>query len=284
MKWFLYIRKMSILFLYLLQLQLTASTFSIISYNIRRKGPENLPARLWERRLPSIAHCINTELPGILGLQEALPEQINDLVTACPDYAYFGTGRGSTWFGWGKNEHNPIFYKKSQFTLLAQGTFHINSPSLVKRKQKGLLPRICTWGHFKENKTGKTFYVYNTHLDNKYHKARINELRIIINDIEQRVPNNVPVFLMGDFNSDQTEEITQLVHRVHLKNTRTHALVKKGSSITHTSWGSGRSCYIDHIFARTGLSGLSINRHEVIQNTYPIEPSDHYPVKIEISL
>jgi endonuclease/exonuclease/phosphatase family metal-dependent hydrolase len=273
MNWFFSLRKMAIFLLYMLQLQLSAGSFQIVTYNIRRDGREVVPTHSWELRRPYITHFINSiEHPAIFGLQEAVRRQIEDIAQACPDYGWIGSGRGKVWFNLGlaKNEYNPIFYKKSDFTLLSSGTFSINKPSLIiKRRREGGLPRICTWGHFREQKTGQELYVYNTHLDSEHDDARFNNLRMIINDIKQRVPAHIPVFLTGDFNMDITAELQTVLDEAHLENTRYIAHQRCTASITHTSWKNNRSNNIDHILVAHLPAHMNIQKHAVVQNRYP---------------
>jgi len=172
----------------------------IATYNIRRKGKEKLPVRLWENRLPAVVALLENMQPDIIGLQEAVEEQINDIANQLKNYDWFGQRRKKSWGGLSASEYNPIFYNKKRLILHEKGTFHINDwqswPSWLKQPHViGLLPRICTWGFFEIKKTGQKFYVYNTHLDHKFASARLNQLKTIIARMKQ---NNI-IFCLGDF-------------------------------------------------------------------------------------
>ena len=56
--------------------------------------------------------------------------------------------------------------KKVKFELLEQGTFWLSPASAVPSKGwDAALPRICTWGQFRDKGTGFVFYFFNTHFD-----------------------------------------------------------------------------------------------------------------------
>lgn len=261
-----------------------ASMLRIMTYNIRRAGKEKTKERQWNNRLPLLKEQLLRLKPNIIGFQEATITQINDLEKELPHFARIGKGRGASWWGLGTNEHTPIFYEKDRFELLANETFSINQITEklgwtpLQVTQTGWLPRICTWGKFKDKKTGKSFYVYNTHLDNTYHAARLNGLRAINDDIDEHT-HGLPVILMGDFNTEITPDIKELLAHFYVAKDR--ARFKSGPEQTRTGWQDEELKSIDHILIKD--DNATVFRYAVISSQMPY-PSDHRAVLADISL
>lgn len=258
------------------------SPITITSFNIRREGPEKIEGRLWKHRKDAVVSEIASNNPDILCLQEPVKRQITYLAGKLQNYSWVGKGRGASWAGKGKNEYNPIFYKKDLLELINKGTFHINSYSFIRRKTEGRLPRICTWALFKLKSTGRTFYVFNTHLDNEYDLARKNGLKKVVHAIKARVPKDATVFLTGDFNANISSDYQALLNEVHLVNTKTLARKKTGPDITHESWSGGKPCIVDHILARAGSAPLVVKSYEVGMPNKKSPVSDHVPVSVSV--
>ena len=88
-----------------------------------------------------------------------------------PNYDFIGVGRDD---GAQNGEFAAIFYRTDKFELLAHGDFWLSE--ITDRPNKGwdaALPRVCSWGKFRDKKSGYTFLFYNLHLDHKGKLARI---------------------------------------------------------------------------------------------------------------
>ncbi len=263
----------------------------IVTYNIRRKGKEKLPARAWESRLPAVITLLKSMQPDIIGLQEAVEEQINDLANQLENYGWFGQGRGKSWVGYGTDEYNPIFYNKKRLTLHEKGTFHINDWSwkswLKQPHVIALLPRICTWGLFEIKETGETFYVYNTHLDHKFAFARLNQLKAIIARMKQNnyaANNKNNIILLGDFNTELDDKVQSVLNEMGLRNTKNLAKSLKGPGITSPGWDNKDPRQIDHIVVKDNGKNqeVTVKQHVVLQNVTDQQPSDHHPVYVDV--
>lgn len=254
-----------------------------MSYNIRRDGKEKTVERSWHNRLSQVLALINEYKPDLIGLQEAKQNQIDDLIKGMSDYSFFGEGRGESWLGWGENEHCPILYNAKKYTLLESGTFSINPTNTVTWlfdiTGVGLLPRICSYGKFEDNQTHQLFYLYNTHLDHKFSKAQLHGLKVIQEHINAQV-NDLPVIITGDFNTDLTDSIKNILARfVPAKEV---AQTKIGPDETRTGWQDNELKCIDHILvSRKPASQVLL--YQVIESSRPY-PSDHRPVVADVVL
>ena len=66
---------------------------------------------------------------------------------ALPSYDYIGVGRDD---GKEKGEHSAIFYRTDKFDVIEKGDFWLSeTPDVPSKGWDAVLPRICSWGHFK---------------------------------------------------------------------------------------------------------------------------------------
>jgi endonuclease/exonuclease/phosphatase family metal-dependent hydrolase len=261
-----------------------ASPLVVMSYNIRREGAEKAETRLWQNRLPLIATLLKNIKPDIIGFQEVINHQQEDLQKELPDFNMIGESRGSSWWGLATDEATPIAYKKDAFELKDHGTFSVN-PELNSwtwmpwhRAETGLLPRVCTWAKLKDKQTNKEFYVYNTHLDHMYRQAREISAQKVMQDVEQRTPG-YPVIMMGDFNTPIEGEMKNILTRQFmLAKDKTERV--EGPRETATGWDNTKLAEIDHILVNKLIT--AVERYRVVEaDGYP---SDHRPVVADIQL
>ena len=85
------------------QIQLDVMTFNIRTSNI----PDGDNA--WQYRKELVAEAIRRFAPHVVGMQEAVSEQIEFLTAELPDYRWLGIDRRLNG-GQGLSEHTPIFY------------------------------------------------------------------------------------------------------------------------------------------------------------------------------
>jgi endonuclease/exonuclease/phosphatase family metal-dependent hydrolase len=260
-----------------------ANPIRIMTFNIRRAGNEKDAKNLWQNRKTRVIDLIKSLHPDVMGLQEPTIEQVHDLGPAL-NMAWIGSGRGSSWFGMGPDEYNPIFFNTHRLRLLEYGTFQINPCSTMQylwdREKYGLLPRICTWGKFQDVASQHEFFVFNTHLDHLYSRAQVHGLETILKFIEAK-PSNIPLFLMGDLNTEITPDLQNTVLKNFI-NTNSLAREKTGPEETRTGWQHEELKKIDHILVRHGTS-ITVRRHTtIVEQDKDMLPSDHRPVIIDV--
>ena len=279
-----------------------AQGFNVGSYNLRyaNRG-DSARGNGWGLRYPVIVNMIQFHGFDIFGTQEGLYPQLEDLVQHLPGYAYIGIGRDD---GQHAGEHSAIFYNTDKFTLLEKGDFWLST--ITDRPNKGwdaVLPRICSWGKFKEKKSKFTFYFFNLHMDHVGVKARSESARLILQKIRE-FPSNTPVILTGDFNVDQTNEGYAVINNSGiLKDAYELSPVKHAANGTFNNFSTDTKTdsRIDHIFVS---HQFTVKRYGILLDTYREKrtdsagksillpsgreafsarvPSDHFPVLIEV--
>jgi endonuclease/exonuclease/phosphatase family metal-dependent hydrolase len=171
----------------------------VMSFNIRY-GSAADGENHWDHRKDLVCDVIRDREPDIVGLQEALAFQIEQILGAVPDYGVIGEGRD----GVDRGEYSAILYRRDRFVVGDHETFWLSdTPEVPSQHWGNACVRICTWGRFVERFSGgRAFYVYNTHLDHVSQASREKSVRLIMERAsERRHPD--PVVLTGDFNAGE---------------------------------------------------------------------------------
>ncbi len=257
-----------------------AQTLHVATFNIRQKNNVD-QGNLWDDRKKAVNDLIKFHQFDIFGVQEAYKVQIDDMLAQLPGYAYIGVGRDD---GHKKGEYSPILYNTTRFKMLESGTFWLSNTD-TKTPNKGwdaALPRVCTWGIFRDNKSKKKFIFMNTHFDHIGVEARRESAKLILAKA-QELAKNLPLILTGDFNVDETNEAYfTLANSGIVKDTYDLASIVYEPNSTFNSWGKNikPKSRIDHIFI---TKPYKVKRYGVLTDTYLGKfPSDHYPVYAEL--
>jgi endonuclease/exonuclease/phosphatase family metal-dependent hydrolase len=256
-----------------------------MSFNIRYDNPED-GKQNWHNRKDNMVRMVHFYDVDIMGLQEVLLNQLLFLKESLPDYDHVGVGRedGAT-----QGEFAPIFYRKSRFELLDNGTFWLSpTPGKVGKGWDAALERIATWAVFKDRDTGRECFFMNTHFDHRGDMARVKSAELL-KQKAMDLAGNRPVILTGDFNltpdSEGIKSLTDENGENTLKNTRNLALHTYGPE--WTSCGFDYRPYderktIDYIFVN---KVAKVQRHAVFAETLnDLFLSDHCPVFAQIVL
>src|SRR6056297_2032192 len=168
----------------------SSSTITIMSYNIRYDNPDD-GINAWPNRQDHVAEIMaDIYSADIIGVQEALKHQLDDLQARMPGYSWVGVGRDD---GRDKGEFSPIFYKTDRFDLIATNTFWLSqTPDRPgSRSWDAAITRIATWARLSDHESGREFYVINTHFDHRGEEARVKSAQLItefIGGLDDGVP------------------------------------------------------------------------------------------------
>ena len=257
-----------------------AQSFRIASFNIRYDNKKD-SGNLWQDRAPYVAKLIRFHDFDIMGVQEALQHQIEDIATALPHYAVYGKGRDD---GKSAGEHSSIFYKKDKYTLLKKGEFWLSQTPDVPGKGWDVTccNRITTWVYLQDKKNGKKFYVFNTHYDHKGKVARNESSKLILSKIKSIAGNNATI-VTGDFNADRSSEPYQILKNsgvLHDTYNDVKYPYENNSSFNNFGRNIKHEGVIDHIFITGQFKAI---KWGILTDTYLGKyPSDHFPVVADI--
>ena len=285
-------------------LNIQAQQLNVATYNLRNANRgDSINGNGWGQRYPVVAELVQFHDFDIFGTQECKHHQLQDLIEAMPQYTYIGVGRDD---GKQSGECAAIFYKKDKFKLIEHGDFWLSTETAYPNKGwDAALPRICTWGIFKEKKTGFKFMFFNLHMDHIGVEARKESAKLILAKIKE-TGGKLPVILTGDFNVDQTNESYKLLNESGiLHDSYEAAKFRYATNGTFNSFNPTlkTNSRIDHIFISkpftvqkygvltdTYRSEISDSQKEIKSSNFPKEvslhkyqartPSDHFPVMV----
>jgi endonuclease/exonuclease/phosphatase family metal-dependent hydrolase len=247
-----------------------------ISYNIRYDGHSDL-APDWSQRKDPIVAQLQKERPTIIGFQEVLNKQLEDLKVALPSYLAVGVGRDD---GQLAGEFAPIFYDTTRYQLLQSATFWLSpTPTLPSKGWDAALNRICTYALLESKYDRKKLWVLNTHFDHMGIDARLHSAELLVEkfaEFTQEVA--APLLLLGDFNAEPDSYVYQLLsrHFSDLSCSIRHRELCSGPTFNAFTLSESDDKIIDYFLGSPEL--LSI-RFEVLHSNFDRSyPSDHFPI------
>lgn len=169
---------------------------TVISYNIRYANSQDGPD-VWSERRDTVAKTL--QAADIVGLQEVLATQLDDLRERLPEFDWYGVGRDD---GQSKGEMVPIGFRKDRIESLEQGTFWL-SPTPESAGNVGwdaALPRIASWMRFHDRKSDTEGLFLNTHFDHRGPKARAESGKLLRSWVAEHA-KALPCIVTGDFNA-----------------------------------------------------------------------------------
>lgn len=258
---------------------------TVMTFNIRYDNPRD-SINAWPNRVGIVCELLKKEKPDLLGLQEALWYQYEEIDSAISGYSSVAKGRDD---GKKKGEMNPVFYNVNRFDLVRDNTFWLSeTPDKPGTKGWGAsLPRIVTWVELTDKKTHESLYYFNTHFAHDSDSARIMSAGILLKEVKSIAGKNRFV-ITGDFNMSPESK----AYSVLTESSSSRSVLKDSYIISHTKPEGpayttnsfrdrpGKS-RIDYIFVRKGMKVL--NTSVIVKKEGPVFVSDHWPVKAVIN-
>lgn len=189
----------------------STNTYRVASFNIRMDTDhDGLDA--WKYRKAKVNALVQYHELDIIAVQEGFKHQLQDI--AAIDYlSYVGLGRDD---GKEAGEHSAIFYNNRKFKVLDNGDFWFSEAPHIPGKgwDANCCNRICSWVQLQDIKTGKHFFVFNSHFDHEGKVARVESSKLLLKKI-QEIAKGAAVIATGDLNSTpdmpQIKEITTVL-------------------------------------------------------------------------
>ena len=255
-------------------------SLNIMTFNIRlNTASDSLNA--WPYRADKVVSQILFHQAHSVGVQEALHGQMMDLQRQLTGYKFAGVGRDD---GKTKGEYSAIFYDTTRLQLLQTETFWLSENRQVpgSKSWDAAITRIVTWAKFKDRKTKKIFYHFNTHFDHIGKVARRESARLVLQQV-QAIAGKTSCIITGDFNAMPDDEPIQVITDKNnpLRLTDSKAISKTphyGPTGTFTGFRSKENSDepIDYIFIKNGVKVL---QHATLSQTWGGRfSSDHFPV------
>ncbi|MFB6457503.1 endonuclease/exonuclease/phosphatase family protein [Chitinophaga sp. Hz27] len=258
----------------------------VMTFNIRMNTPDD-SLNAWPYRKDKVAATVQFYDVSTLGVQEALYEQMQDLHQLLPGYKSIGVGRDDGKKG---GEFSAIFYDTTRLQALDQQTFWLSETPAVAGKKgwDAACNRVVTWAKFKDKKSGKIFYHFNTHFDHMGKVARRESARLLLQQVKH-IAGISPAIITGDFNATPDDEPIRIVTNVsdplHLTDSKELSKAPHFGPVgTFNGWhiGEMEPAPIDYIFLKGNINVL---KHATISESWGGRyASDHFSVLAELQL
>jgi endonuclease/exonuclease/phosphatase family metal-dependent hydrolase len=188
----------------------------LMSFNIRRPMPHITRRHpdLWANRKQLLRRLLTAEQPTVLGVQEALPNQVEWVLASLgPGYHSLGHGRSAigttitatrtgpdSGTGTGTGEGTPIFYDSQRLELISWTQQALSDTPHIpgSRSWGNLFPRAAVVAHFTDRTTGARVCIINTHLDPLSQRSQVEAARMLVRLVKEQ---DQPAVVMGDANA-----------------------------------------------------------------------------------
>ena len=261
----------------------------VMTFNIRTASGRD-GDNAWPRRKRLVAETIERFGPQVVGLQEALDEQIEYLDAMLPAYRWLGIDRGLNG-GLGLSESTPIFYRYAELSPIESGNFWLTStpdtPPVRRgrgRRRRGG-GRIVTWARFHHRETGRQVYVFNTHLTLRRGRSQLDSVDLIATRVAA-LPAGTAVMVMGDFNNSAEDSDTWRTATARgLRDAWVLADETRGPTMTYGAFGPPADELTERVDWILVGGPVDVRWVEtVLYNDDGRFPSDHYPVAAGLEL
>lgn len=265
---------------------LAAQDLNVMTFNIRLNLYSD-SSNAWPFREKKVVSQILFHDVHLLGVQEALPGQMINLQQRLTQYKYVGVGRDD---GKDKGEYSAIFYDTTRLQVLQSETFWLSETPQVpgSKSWNAAITRIVTWAKFRDRKTKKTFFAFNTHFDHIGQVARRESAKLLLQKIKE-IAGNTPAVITGDFNSKPADEPIRVIadpaNPLRLTDTKEiTAMPPYGPSGTFNAFQSKEidDLPIDFIFIK---GKWKVKKHATLSETWKGRfASDHFAVLAVVAL
>lgn len=252
---------------------------SVMTANLRYPAHDGHP---WTERLPLWIDLLSAEAPHVIGTQEGVLEQLDELVSRLPaHYAWTGEGRA----GGNDGEFTAVIFDTRRLDAEAVDVRWISQTPAVpgSRSWGSSHPRTITRVDFRDRVGGRRFRLVNVHVDHRSSRARPHAARMLLDDVREALDDGREAIVTGDFNADQDHAL--------------HHMLTEGGEVADAVLTAPRGAVLDgdvdtfHFYRGLRRGGRRIDwlLHSpgltptaVAANTFARSgrfPSDHFPVQ-----
>jgi endonuclease/exonuclease/phosphatase family metal-dependent hydrolase len=251
-----------------------ADTLRIMTMNVRYPAEGDGP-NVWEKRRDLMVETIRKYRPDVIGTQELFQHQGDYLVAQLPEYVWFGLSRR----GDHTDEHMGVFFLRDRFELTGSGNYWLSeTPEKPGSSSWNMsLPRMVTWGEFRDRLSQRRFRFVNTHFPHRKEDegARTKCAELIAARLKE-LPENTTVILTGDFNTGIDSETHRILTGVLVDAWKAVKRPEGPVGTFHGFTGKPGEARIDWILFRGPLEPASVET--ITMSRDGRYPSDHFPV------
>jgi len=252
----------------------------VMTFNIRY-GTAADGENAWAHRRARLFNVVAAERPDVLGLQEALRFQLDELHARFPEFGEIGVGRDD---GKTTGEYAAMLYRTDRLTVDSSGTFWLSdTPEVPGSVSWGNhVTRICTWALLRDRRTGARLAAFNLHLDHESQPARERGAELVMRRMVT-IAGDRPTILTGDFNAGEDNPAVATVLRAGMRDTfRAIHPAARWVGTFNGFTGDSTGPKIDYVFA--GPRWEILDAAIVRSRPGGRDASDHFPVTAVLRL
>lgn len=251
---------------------------TVMNFNVRSLTGTDTGDKSWFCRADRIIRQIAEVQPDIICFQEMTLFHEDYFLHALKGYDKVVKYREKGIMG----EATPIYFNKSKFYKSNESSFWLSeTPDKMSKSWGAAYYRICSSVVLTNKGTGKSFAVFNTHLDNKSELARVNGIQLVLDKIEEY--GSLPSMLLGDMNSYPDSE----TYKKATENFADSRLVAAESEENRGTWHNyGRTVRryaIDYCFVTPDAFDVKYY-HVLAEKVDGKYASDHYALVVKLNL
>ena len=256
------------------------SVLNVMSFNIRNSSASD-GIHSWANRRDLAMGVLNECNPDLVGFQEVLPDQFEDLQWMSHVYAFHGAPRDD---GQHVGERALIGYRLERFQLIEAGDFW-----LTERSDRPSLGwdashiRICSWVRLLDRSVRRPLLFANTHWDHKGRVARQMSAQLMRARLSE-LSRGSAVIVAGDLNSHETDDCVRTLllpdsSCISLVDAYRHVHPQRqpNEETSHHFTQRTEGMRIDYILHSAGVRALDA---AIVRSRGPNGefPTDHFPV------
>lgn len=184
----------------------------ISTINIRYEN-EHDGINSWENRSVLLSKFINEHQFDFIGTQEGRKKQIYDL-SGKINLKLVDSHRG-----WIEERMYPsIYFNKEKYDLHSSGDIWLSETPTVPGSSsfRSAFPRLASWAKLELKSNHFKLLIVNVHLDHVLEETRINQIRILTEELDKIIKQDEKLIILGDFN-DSPNSLTYQTLLKHFK-------------------------------------------------------------------
>ncbi len=255
--------------------------FCLVSSNIRFDNP-NDGENAWPHRREFLAQILLVHRPDLIATQEGRLYQLKDFEAALGPYHIIDPHR--SWIG---ERMYPSFYLRngSCEVIRSDDLWLSETPDVAGSSSFGSsFPRLLTWIKVQPKNLDFNFFVVNTHLDHVKPQTRIQQTKVLVQEIQKRKGPESRLIIMGDFNEGPEGEVRAIINNAFPELVDTWKLFNPHEETSHHAFNGEcqNGSRIDWILVDQSFQVKECFLDKtVVSGRYP---SDHFPVICRLKL
>lgn len=251
----------------------TTTDLVVATFNIRYGAANERDGRdLWRNRRPHVLETIADWQADVIGIQEALHQQVEYLHQHLPRFRFLGQGRD----GGTRGEYASILFDPERLELLDHGDFWLSETpdEVASVGWDAALTRMVTWAEFRDRANDCRFRVWNTHFDHRGTVARTRSGELLG---ARTADSALPDIVLGDLNAGENSPALEALRGAGLRDTFRDRFPEAEGVGTFGAWvGRTDGEKIDYVLTDGGFVTVSA---AIDRRTFDgRNPSDHFPV------